>query len=187
MEMIIRLVLSAGMIVANLSAAAIVQFQVADLGGNLHRYNYSVSGYAFQQNQELAISFDPVLYGTLSNAVGGSGFSLLLLQPNNPPGASGDYSALALANNPSLAGPFRVDFIFKGSGIPAAQPFSINQYDQSGNFLSTISSGVTTPLASTGIPEPGSLSLGSLALLMGGVLWIVRRGSGRVAQHRRSS
>jgi hypothetical protein len=175
MRMIARLTLLAGILaVANLSAAAIVQFQVTDLGGNLHRYDYSVSGYAFQQNQELAISFAPALYSTLSNGVVGSGFSLLLLQPDNPPGASGVYGALALVDNPSLTGPFSVDFIFKGQGIPGAQPFSINQYDQSGNFISTIGSGLTTPFGST-VPEPGSFSLGGVALLMGGALWTVRR------------
>ena len=180
MRMIVRLTLSAAVLAANLSAAAIVQFQVTDLGGTLHRYNYSVSGYAFQQNQELAISFAPALYGTLSNGVAGSGFSLLLLQPNNPPGVSGDYSALALMNNPSLAGPFRVDFIFNGSGTPGAQPFLVNQYDQSGNFISTISSGVTTP-SGPSVPEPRSFSLAGVALLVGGALWTVRRRSGRLA------
>ena len=175
MRMIVRLTLLAGIVVANLSAAAIVQFQVTDLGGNLHRYNYAVSGFAFQQNQELAILFAPALYGTLSNGVAGSGFGLLLLQPNNPPGASGDYSALALVNNPSLAGPFRVDFIFKGSGTPGAQPYFINQYDANGNLISVVSSGTTTPLGSPGVPEPGTFLLGSAALLMGAAVRTIRR------------
>ena len=181
MRMNCCLPLSAGLLLVllgtKLSAAAIVQFQVADLGGNLHRYNYSISGYSFQQNQELAISFAPALYGTLSNGLASSGFNLLLLQPNSPPGTSGVYSALALVNNPSLAGPFSVDFIFKGPGAPSTQPFLINQYDQSGTFVSTIGSGLTTPLGGPAVPEPGSFSLGGVALLVSGVLWTVRRWS----------
>jgi hypothetical protein len=169
------LLLWAGLFATNLSAATI-QFQVSNLGGTTFRFNYVPSGFAFQVNQDLDIRFNPALYGTLSNAVVGGGFSALLLQPDNPPGSFGDYIALALVNNPSLAGPFSVDVIFKGSGTPGVQPFVINQFDPSGNFVSTITSGLTTPLGGpASVPEPGSFSLGVLAMIVGGTLWTVRR------------
>ena len=169
-----------GLFAATLHAAAI-QVQVTPLGGTSFRYTYSLSGFTFLANQNvnqaLDIRFDPALYGTLSNAVVGSGFSSLLLQPNNPPGAFGDYNALAQVNNPSLAGPFSVDFIFKGLGLPGgAQPFEVDEFDKSGNFLRTVpgGSGLTAPLGSA-VPEPGSFSLACVALLMSGALWTVRR------------
>jgi hypothetical protein len=170
-----------GLFATNLHAAAI-QFQVTPLGGAAFRYTYSLSGFTFlvnqNVNQDVDIRFDPALYGTLSNGVVGSGFSLLLLQPDNPPGTFGDYIALAQVNNPSLAGPFSVDFMFKGTGTPGgAQPFEVDEFDKSGNFLRTVpgGSGLTTPFGPTTVPEPGSFSLGVVALLMGGAWWTVRR------------
>lgn len=164
--------LLAWLLAANVSAATI-QFQLADLGGTLHRYNYFVSGFTFQQNQELDISFDPALYGPLTNGVAPSSFDMLLLQPNNPLGAQGLYSALALVNNPSLTGSFGVDFTFLGSGKPGSQPFTIGFFDQGG--MHVIQSGLTTPLIQNAVPESTSLSLGSVGLFMGAVLWVVRR------------
>ena len=164
---------------ANLHAAAI-QFQVTPLGGTSFRYTYLLSGFQFQANQAVDIQFSPSLYGTLSNGMVGSGFSLVLLQPNNPPGTSGDYIALAQVNNPPLTGPFSIDFLFKGlvPPGPGSQPFVVNQFDQNGNLVlcmgQACGSGVTTPVGAT-VPEPGSFSLGCVALLMGGVLWTVRR------------
>lgn len=163
------------------SYAAAIQFKVTPLGGTAFRYTYSLSGFNFlvnqNVNQDLDIQFDPALYGTLSNGVVGPGFSALLLQPNNPPGTSGDYIALAQVNNPSLAGPFSVDFLFKGMGTPGgAQPFRVDEFDKNGNFLRTVpgNSGLTTPFGTT-VPEPGSFSLGVVALFIGGAWWTVRR------------
>jgi len=138
-----------------------------------------VSGFTFQANQELDILFPvttPPSYGTLSNGIAPSGFNVLLLQPNNPPGAPGDYSALALVNNPSLAGPFSVDFTFMGTPLmplPGQQNFMIGTFGPNG--FNTITSGVTTPQGSTGVPEPASLSLAALGVLMGGVCLAARR------------
>jgi hypothetical protein len=149
-------------------AGITIDFQVSNLGSNVYRYTYLVSGFSFLTNQELDIRFNPALYGTLSNGVAGSGFNLVLLQPNNPPGAFGDYSALALVDNPSLAGPFRVDVTFLGSGQPGSQPFLVNQFDANHNLIGTIATGVT------GIPEPVTFWLGGLGVLM----MLARRRSG---------
>src|SRR5437764_919742 len=72
--------LAAALSAGNL-AAANVSFDITNLGQNLYRYNYTVSGIQFQVNQELDIRFDPAKYGTLSNGIAPAGFDLLLLQP----------------------------------------------------------------------------------------------------------
>jgi hypothetical protein len=139
--------------------AGTVEYQTTNLGQNIFRYTYTLSGFAFQPNQELAIEFNPALFGTLSNAQVGSGFMATLLPPNNPPGSSGIYSALALVANPSLAGPFSVDVDYLGQGLPGAQLFSINQYDEDLNFVATLQSGTTTSVGAPAVPEPATFSL----------------------------
>lgn len=169
------LLLVGAVLAAGSLPAATIQFDVTGLGPNSSRYNYFVSGITFQANQELDIRFDPARYSNLSNPMAGGGFNATVLQPNNPPGVFGDYSALALTNNPSLAGPFSVDFSFSGAGQPGPQPYSINQFDQSGNFVSTLETGVTSPRVITGVPEPASVTLCGIAVLFIGFMWIFRR------------
>jgi hypothetical protein len=160
----------------NLSAETI-QFQVTNLAPNVFRYDYFLSGIAFQANEELDIRFDKALYGTLSNGVANSDFNVLLLQPNNPLGTFGDYSAIAQLDNPSLAGPFSVDFTFLGPGQPGAQPFFLHHLDSNEKVIDTIASG-STELVQSAVPEPSSVSFGLLALIMIGRLPWVRRRSG---------
>jgi hypothetical protein len=164
--------------VASLTAAN-VSFQVTGLGATglgqqQYQYNYVISDLQLQANQELDIRFDPSLYGTLSNGVAPSGFDLLLLQPNNPPGAFGDYSALALANNPPLSGTFSVKVVYLGSGLPGSQPFFINQYDAQGNFVGQVSTGSTGP-SGQAAPEPAAWTLAVMGCLLGGAFRAVRR------------
>ncbi len=174
MKKLLWLSLWIGLFAAN-SFAAVIQFRVNDLGGSLHSYEYFVSGLTLQANQAIDIRFDPALYDTLSDGVVGSGFKLVLVQPNNPPGATGDYRAVALADNPSFAGPFGVNFTFVGNGTPGSQAFLINQYTAAGIFVSTIESGVTTLLPQTTIPEPATFAFGCAALLLGGIVKTIRR------------
>jgi hypothetical protein len=155
-------------------AAANVAFQITSLGSNNYRYDYAVSGIQFQMNQEFDLRFDPALYSTLSNGVAPAGFDLLLLQPNNPPGVSGDFSAMALVNNPSLSSGFRVDVVYLGNGTPGAQPFFINQLDANGNILSVISNGTTAPPGGS-VPEPAGWTLAGAGFLIGGLWRVVRR------------
>jgi hypothetical protein len=156
-------------------AAANVAFDITSLGTNHYRYSYVVSGIQFQVNQELDIRFDPALYGTLSNGVAPAGFDLLLLQPNNPPGVSGDYSALSLVNNPSLSGTFSVEVVFLGNGTPGAQPFFINQLDANGSLLSVVTSGNSSSAAGGSVPEPAGWTLAGAGFLLGGLWRAVRR------------
>ena len=171
MRIVMRVFLLAGVVLGSISAGTI-QYHVIDLGQNTFRLTYSVSDFEFLANQELAIEFDPAVYQSLSNGIAPADFDLLLLQPNNPLGAFGIFSALALIDDPVLSGIFSVDVVLTGAGRPGEQGFAINQLDQNGILLSTISSGTTVD-AST--PEPGTLPIAGLALLIGGVLPAVRR------------
>ena len=164
-----------GVLAAQLRAGSI-GYQETSLGGNSYTYTYFLSGFNLSVNQALDIQFGASQYGVLSNGVVGSGFSLMLLQPNNPQGAFGDYLAEATVNNPSLAGTFRVNFTYLGQGLPGAQAYVVDQFDQNNNFVSVIGSGTTTPQGSGGTggsgsgtqtdtPEPAAFLLGGLGLL----------------------
>ncbi len=150
------------------SAAPIVEFQVNSLGTSQDfEISYVVSGFAFQANQALDIEFAPSLYANLTNASAGSGFSVIVFQPNSPPGVPGDYTALALHDNPSLSQAFTVDVTFLGPVMPGSQPFSIDQFDSTGAFVSTVSSGVTTNQVPQSVtPEPGTPFLVALGLVL---------------------
>lgn len=146
--------------------AASISFEVTDLGGNQFRYSYTFTGLSLQANQEIDIRFDPALYANLSNGIAPPQFDLLVLQPNNPPGTFGDYSILSLINNPDLTGNFSVEFQFLGSGQPGAQPYLINEYDATGDFVGTVGRGMTQTAADPAdVPEPQSLWLVGLSLL----------------------
>lgn len=152
----------------NLTAGNI-QFQVTNQGGNDYRYTFFPTGFTFSQNEELDIRFDPNLFGNLLNGVADSDFRLTLLQPNNPIGTFGDYSALALVDNPSFAGPFTVDVTWLGSGTPGQLPYLIHQFDANGRIIDTLGSG------EIGTPEPAGWLLSGAALALRGLLLLARR------------
>jgi hypothetical protein len=167
-----------GVLASSLSAGPIIGFTFTSLGLSSGRYTYSFSGLNLLANQEVDIAFDQTVYGVLSNGLATSDFHLVLLQPNNPPGVPGDYSALATINNPSVNGTFSVDVTFLGATQPTSQPFTINQFDSGGHFISTIASGSTTP-----VPEPtSSLLIGSGAGLIG-ILFVGRSRAQRRARN----
>lgn len=162
----------AGASLGNLTAATIL-FSAEPLGGTSYRYTYRLLDATLLAHQELAVVFDPLLYSSLSNPAAGAQFQVALAQPDNPPGTLGRYSALALADNPSLAVPFRVTVNFLGAGLPGSQPFAINQFDENQRFLYAIESGLTTPT-----PEPAGEQLAGLGLLLGGAFLVIRRRCG---------
>jgi hypothetical protein len=155
------------------AGAVTIDFQTTNLGQNLYRLSYLVSGIQFQTNQELDIRFDPALYGALTNGVAGPGYDLLLLQPGNPPGTFGDYSALALVDNPSLSTPFQVDVRFLGAGLPGPQPFLVNQLAPDGTLMSEVAHG-NTGVSDGAAPEPAGWALAVSGLLIFGV-WVAVR------------
>jgi hypothetical protein len=181
----LSVLLFAGLIAVNLSAAPVIQFQVSDLGVNgsgqeLFRYNYLLSGIDLLTNQEIDIRFSPSVFGQLSNGVAGPGFDLALFQPNQPVGTTGDYSALALVNHPPITGTFSVNVaLLAGASVPASQPFFI--FDDNVFPSTTLFSGSTTPVAVVGTPapEPGGFWLSGLVLLIASGGYVARR---RLAQ-----
>jgi hypothetical protein len=166
------------MLAANMSAGTI-QYQVGTIGIDSYHYNFILGGMRIDANQQLEIRFDPNIYLGLGNGTAGSDFNLTLLQPNNPKGTFGDYTATAFVNNASLAGPFGVDVQIASGSIPGSQAFVINQLDAGGKFVSTIQSGSTTP-AENAVPEPASGFLAGAALFFG-LFSIVRNRARRAA------
>jgi hypothetical protein len=195
------ILLTSTVLSVNLSAVTIV-FQESANGstaGSTGSYEYEISGFDFLANapcvnpidstatlcsDELDINFNPAVFSAISNGVASGGvapfdWSLILFQPNNPPLAQGDYSALAEVNNASLAGIFSVAFTLTGGTSPLAPPFpsqswSISQFDSNpndvngngvsifGNFEGTLASGNTV----NSVPEPSSFMLSGTALVL---------------------
>jgi hypothetical protein len=170
MRIILSVATLAGLILGN-AAAATVHYEAIPLDTNVFQITYSVSNVTFLVNQELNIEFDPALYLALSDGVAPFGFDLLLLQPNNPPGAAGDFSALALVDHPAFSGEFSVVVVMAGGNRPGEQSFSINQLDENGVIVSNVSSGETVG----SVPEPATLSLIGVALLAAGLVTSIRR------------
>jgi hypothetical protein len=154
----------------------------------LQRYIYYASDFTFLANQELDIVFSAALYGAISNGTVTPGFDLMLFQPNDPPGAPGHFSALALSDIRGGEGPWSVDFIFVGPDRPGAQAFFINQYDGNGRFITTLESGSTVPAGSPSggpvVPEPGTFVMTGFVVVGGGIWWALMRRSTGPAQSR---
>jgi hypothetical protein len=176
-----------GGLVAGQLTASTIHSQLSTIGTDgvgqtVFQYNYIVTGLDLFANQELDIQFDPTIYSQLLNGVAGPGFSLLLFQPNSPPQAPGDYSALAIIDHPSFSGPFSVQFTLTDLGLImrgelGPQVYVVNQYDSNGAFKGSIpsESGSTSPGVGSRVPEPSSLSLTSVGLMLSGVGWALRR------------
>lgn len=150
---------------------AVINFSTATVGTNglgdtVFRYTYDLSGVVFQANQELDIRFSPTVYKSISNAVAPSTvlYDLLLFPVDSPPGATGDYSLMALVNNPSTAGVFSVDFTLKPGQSSGSQAFFINQLNSSGGFVRQLEAGNTTTAGQNTVPEPATLSMAAAGL-----------------------
>lgn len=154
------------------SRAGTIQYAVSTVAPGEQQYTYLVSGFALAQYQGLEIVFPEASFETLSNGVAGAGFDVSLLEPNVSPGVAGDYTAVAQISDPSLAGPFSVDFIYIGTGTPGPQEYYVNQYDQNGDLEGLLNSGSTVAYQA---PEPGNLALPGFLLVAGGVWRAVRR------------
>lgn len=168
--------------VFGLSAATMVEYQVST-SGTSGTYQYFISGFTgvspcannptLQCNNEIDIQFAVGTFVSISNGVAPADFSLLLFQPNNPPQADGDYSAFANVANPSLAGPFSVNFTLTGAAAPGAQTFFIEQFDSNGFFEGSTTGGTT--LRNTGaVPEPSSWQLTGVVFIIGGLMLAAR-------------
>jgi len=152
-----------------------------------YRYNFFLDGFDFLANQALDIQFEPNQFVELSNGIAGVGFDLLLLQPNNPPQASGTYSALATIDHAPTSQTFSVQALFTGPGTPRSRAFTVDQFTPQGAFIGTLYSGITTPVPVT-TPEPSTVFLTALAIAAGGAgLASQKRNSEGSSNRKRSS
>jgi len=152
-----------------------ITYQVTNLGGGQFQYDYTVTG-SFIQYEAFAIFFDESLFTNLEDpppAVN-SDWLVLTLQPDPGIPAPGEYDGLALVDNPSLADTFSVTFTYIGAGLPGAQPFEVDQYDQNFDFLGTVETGMTSP-AVVGTPEPSPILLLLTAILGAGLAQRISR------------
>jgi hypothetical protein len=141
-------------------------------GESVFRYSYTLLGYTFGQDQELDFRFNPSVFSSLQNGIAPEGWLVSLFQPNNPPGAFGDFSLLALVNNPPTTGRFSVDValvkppVGSGSGLPVqaplTQPFVVNQFKPMGGDLVLDR---VLEIGTAGVPEPASMTLGAIGLI----------------------
>lgn len=168
-------------LLATTLGAATVKMEVTNLGASAtgitggqtgNRYTYYLTDITLLSGQELNIRFDPALFGSLSNATASPGFSVMLFQPNQPPGAFGDLSALSTMNQTSSTASFSLEFLYLGQGLPGPQPYFINQFNVNGGFT-TLESGLTSPASP--VPEPGTLALCGAVLFVCGTWRAVRR------------
>jgi hypothetical protein len=185
----LSLLVLVGLVAVSLRAAPIVQYELSTVGTTgsgqtLFQFNYVFSGLTLFQNEEIDIRFDPTVFGQLSNGVAGPGFDLLLFQPNQPPGAFGDYSALAGANA-SLAGTFSVDFTLAPNiTLTRNDPRLVQEFflfdDNPGpsQHPELPIQGLASAAPDVSAPEPWSFSLCGAALLLGGArraIWPLAR------------
>jgi hypothetical protein len=175
------------LLAVSLAHAGSINYQVTDVlpgsgaslfppGAVVERYTYYASDITFLANQELDIEFSAGLYGAIGGGQITPGFDLMLFQPNNPPGAPGIFSAFAL-QDVAAGAPWSVEFTFLGSNRPGSQSFSIEQFDENGQFITTLETGSTVPAGSpaSNVPEPGTFGFISLVVVGRIVWWAVSR------------
>ncbi|MEP6715055.1 MAG: hypothetical protein ABJC09_05750 [Terriglobia bacterium] len=149
------------------TASPIITYQVTPPGvsspGNVYHYSFQIAGNDFFAGEELDIEFGVSQFTRLQFGQAGQDFDLLLLQPGSPPGAPGEYSALALVDNPLLTpGSFGVDVTQVGQGPVSQLPFFL--YDDRASVSLLIDSGVATSAAAA-TPEPATLPCSAAGFL----------------------
>lgn len=135
------------------------------------QYAYTVSAGGFVPFGGLSLLYAPALYAGLAVSTEPDAADWmtpsLVIDPDPGLAADGVVTLTALTNVDTAS--FVVDFDWLGTGSPAAQGFE--QFD---DFFTTVASGQTTAAGSVAdVPAPGTL-----ALLLGGSLWVRRRSIG---------
>jgi hypothetical protein len=121
-------------------------------GEDLWQYEYRVNAFSFGVNQGFTIFFKVGDFQDLQSPPPpvNADWDVTTIQPDPLLPDDGFYDGLSLsASGASLADPFVLDFVWKGSGIPASQPYDI--YDLGPPFA-VLTSGFTVP--ATAVPEP---------------------------------
>ena len=114
-----------------------VQYQVSNVTGNEWSYTYDiVTSTPFVANEALTVFFPVALYSSLDNLPASpTGWFAFSIQPDPILLTDGFYSAVALGDGASLAGPFTISFDYSGAGTPGSQDFSIDLFDNNGNYV----------------------------------------------------
>lgn len=170
MKPISGLILSTWVLFAPWSAtAATIGYDVRVVGslspgGNpIHRFTYTFNGFNLEPFEEIEIRFSPLDFLSIFNPTGGDvDISVVTYQVNNPPGAAGTFSLVALTDSASLAQPFTVDAVILGD-VPATLPFALNRLEPGTfAFVEQLSTGTAHHL-----PEPATFGCVALALVAG--------------------
>jgi hypothetical protein len=174
--------------------AILIEYELADLGSNKYRYEYTVTNNGTLLGaapvEAFLIAFDETLYKETSlqhvtpGALSTQWYEEIL--GSVPAISPADYSAdasgnllQAIANGTSL-GKFMVEFEWMGSGLPGSQPFEIYDLDNTDPVnlpLLLVESG-QTQLRQVGpeqVPEPAVLALFGMGFL---VMNMTRRRNG---------
>jgi hypothetical protein len=146
---------------------------------DIFRVQYHTEGIELRKNQELEVEFSAVIFRSLFNPVAPAGLDILLIQPNNPSGAPGRLSLLALIDFPSIQDGFRVDVRADGDlsqlgtdpDSPDVQTFAVNQLDGQGLIVSTVQTGDIA----AAIPEPATAHTAAGVVLAACVFLFYRR------------
>ena len=118
--------------------AVTFRFEVVDLadttpGQDLWECSYQLSGLTLTAGQGFTIFFDVNFYKLLQSPPPfvNADFDLLTVQPDLALNSNGFYDAQALRNNPSFADPFKLRFVWLGTGgaTPGAQPYTVYNAD----------------------------------------------------------
>src|SRR5262245_29649328 len=127
-----------GLGLASPAGATRIFYEAVDLpdssGGDLWRYRWFVTDFAFAADQGFSIEFELGRYASLQAPplAPSLDWDVLALEPDSSVPAAGLYDALALVDSPSLAQAFELDFVWLGAGAPGSQPFVVYQLDGAG-------------------------------------------------------
>ena len=150
--------------------ADIIDANVIATGAESVHFSFTLNGFDLLQNEIIDIQFDPAVYASLEDAIVPANFKAVTLQPNNPPGAPGDFLVEALASNPAWAqGAVGIDATLIGQRTigTLSLSFSIDQFNDQGAFEKVVMSGTVNldPKLEL-VPEPAGVARPALALLI---------------------
>lgn len=150
--------------------ATTIDYQVTGLGvdssgDTVDTLTYTVTGLTLTPLQELDLFFSPTVYISLADPIVGSAYSVYLEQPNNPPGASGDFGLTPISSSMSVTGPFSINVTLQDLAGPGPENYTVSQFDQNGNFVGIIATGIALPVTGVTTPEPKDLTFAGLAFV----------------------
>lgn len=134
-------------------------------GDDLSQYRFTLGEYAFERTQGLTVYFDEARYAGIADPTDGldADWDSLIWQPDQALPDAGAYDALALVDTPDRIAPFTVNFIWRGSGVPGAQPFEV--YNSVFAALATGHTSLKPELSGQISIVPGAIEQGQTAAI----------------------